>query len=473
MGDLQKYVIQKYESLIKTDEEGKKYILEADIDMIDANSQEKAFIVQCFKMNGIEILPEKITKEKRSPLVRDFNYAEIKGNGLEELDEPVKADLEYRNGELVFSDYDQLDEYIMNVFVPANVRMKVNNGPIVDGEKVKNYPSIQLKDITKLKLSADEVKHVIELLENEGIRVGGTDQDLDGEFENYDYARTYATRNDPKPLSQEEEKQKFLEYYETKDPVLLEELVNRNLRLIDFVAWKLALRHKMDENSLISYGYEGLLHAIKNYNPYLGYSFSTYASLCIGGHIKRGIADEKGYTDGERNHYYGFEAAKYIVEKEWGQKFDNSDEMLADILELMAEANNLSADVISWIRRKYKMKNSVDTKADVASNVRVESDVMGEALKDELFNALSTLTEREQKILALRFGLVDGRSRNLDEVGKIFGFRPERVRQIEAKALRKLRHPSRSRKLIDFMDGLDSGDVELAYDDSVYGGSRK
>ena len=113
----------------------------------------------------------------------------------------------------------------------------------------------------------------------------------------------------------------------------------------------------------------------------------------------------------------------------------------------MDDLKNLE-DVLEMLRVQEQMQEILEKQQDEIEELRMEN----RSLKEQLDEVLDTLTEREQKVLRLRFGMNDGRARTLEEVGKEFDVTRERIRQIEAKALRKLRHPSRSRKLRDFLD---------------------
>ena len=467
LGDLQKYILEKNKAIIKTDDDGNKYILEEDIQNIDGNSEERRITLLCFKLSGIAVIPKKITKEDRSPLVRDFDYGSVKGNNLESLDKPVKAEIEYHGEAKVFENYEELDKYILNEFIPANVRMKVNNGPVVNGEKRTHYPSIQLNAIVKLRLSEEEIDHVIGLLDSEGIRIGGVSPDLAGEFGNYDYVLTHASKKYLDPLPKAVQEQKFLEYYETKDPVLCDELVNRNLRLIEYVAWKWARRYEVDVNSLLGYGYEGLLRAVKKHNPYLGGAFSTFAYICISSAIHGGLTLEKRFPS--PNNYYNFERAKAVVEEAWGKKFDNSDEMFNEILELMEAGYNVSPVAIAKIRQDYYNRSieALDKTYDIQSKADFENDVLSGLLSNEISKALARLPDRERKVIILRFGLADGKPMSLEDIGKQLGVTKERIRQIEGRALRILRHPSFSKYLKPYLD-VDFNDFESSGEISSY-----
>ena len=175
--------------------------------------------------------------------------------------------LRYHGVSYEFDSIKEFDRFILTEFIPDNVRMKINysrRGKDLIGsryddeyEERKPYPSIRLNAIKQLNLSKELFDHVIKLLEREGIRIGGFSHELDVETANYDYIKTYASPKYEKLLTPQEEKDKFNEYRKTHDPELREELILRNVRLVPYIAWQIALRHEVNQHELESYGYEG------------------------------------------------------------------------------------------------------------------------------------------------------------------------------------------------------------------------
>ncbi len=465
MDSIMQYVMETYGFIIQEDEKGKKIADGGLIDALDLSPQEKAFVRLTFRTYGAEIIErkkEEITEGNRSDKTKDYNYGDIESHELESFDKPVLARIEYDGRELVFEDYEELDDFIIHEFIPDNVHMKRNksrNSKALD--LVKPYPSINLSDIVKLKLSEKEVEHVVDVLYKQGIRIGGTSQDLDSEFVNYDYIRTYASKRYEKMLTPEEEKAKFMEYQKTHDPLLREELIVRNLRLVPYVAWRLALRHEIDQEELESYGYEGLMYAVEMYDPLLETHFSTYAIPCIEGYIKKNIPKLKEVP---QYLYYAFQNVRYIVEKEWGKKFDGDPEMLDEIVDVMADNGSvyysisarqeMKQRILGWSKLSVEeLREEEQEEGEYREEDDLDSKLFVDMMQEKVHDILDTLTPREEKILRLRFGLTDGHEHTLEEVAKEFNVTRERVRQIECKALRKLRHPSRSKKLKGYILG--------------------
>ncbi len=401
---------------------------------------------------------EDITEEKRSDRVIDFNYGDVESHELGHLDKPVLAKIKYAGKILIFEDYEALDDFIIHEFVPDHVRMKVVKSTNSKAANLnKPYPSIQLNEIVDLRLSEREVKHVVELLYKHGIRIGGTSQDMDSEFVNYDYIRTYASKKYAKPMSREEEHEKFMEYQKTHDPVLREELIIRNLRLVPYIAWRLALRHGVNKEELESYGYEGLIYAIEGYDPTMECRFATYAIPTISGYIKGAIPDIK---DVNEELYYAFQNVRYIIEKEWGKKYDGDPEMLKEIIDVMVLEGMIRENERKIVWERFSKRESYEELREAEDETGIIDDeakeeldykVFTSTLKDLIPEFLEALTPKEAEVIRLRFGLDDGVQHTLEEVAKHFNVTKERIRQVEAKALRKLRRPSNSQKVRDYI----------------------
>ena len=337
-----------------------------------------------------------------------------------------------------------------------------------------------------MELDEEKMEKIIEYLENNGIDVfqisddkDDVDDDIilgmeaDGEgneedIENIDLSvpdgvsiedpvRMYLKEIGKVPLLSADEEVELAKRMEEGDAEAKKKLAEANLRLVVSIAKRYVGRGMLFLD-LIQEGNLGLIKAVEKFDYKKGYKFSTYATGWIRQAITRAIADQARTI----------RIPVHMVETI--NKFVRVQRQLLQELgrepypEEIAEHMNMPVDRVREIQKISLEPVSLETPIGEEEDSHLGDFIQDEnvpvpaeaaaftLLREQLEEVLGTLTEREQKVLKLRFGLEDGRSRTLEEVGREFEVTRERIRQIEAKALRKLRHPSRSRKLKDYLD---------------------
>ncbi|MEW5947492.1 MAG: RNA polymerase sigma factor RpoD [bacterium] len=281
---------------------------------------------------------------------------------------------------------------------------------------------------------------------------------LPGEIRIDDSVRLYLKEIGRVPLLTAEEEVALAKRIETGDNAAKQKLTEANLRLVVSIA-KRYVGHGMSFLDLIQEGNMGLIRAVEKFDYRKGYKFSTYATWWIRQAITRALADQ---SDIIRKPVHMVETINRLLKvsrqlmqdqgrdvtiREIAQEMNVSEEKVREIIK--SSQKPLSLETPIGEDDDGHLRDFLEDKvflppADAASNA---------LLREQLHAILGGLPERERKVLELRFGLNDGHSRTLEEVGRQFNVTRERIRQIEAKALRKLRHPSRSRKLKGYLDG--------------------
>ena len=272
-----------------------------------------------------------------------------------------------------------------------------------------------------------------------------------------DPVRMYLKEIGKVPLLSAEEEIELAKRMEQGDENAKKRLAEANLRLVVSIAKRYVGRGMLFLD-LIQEGNLGLIKAVEKFDYRKGYKFSTYATWWIRQAITRAIADQARTI---RIPVHMVETINKLIRvsrqllqelgreptpEEIAEEMDMPVDRVREILKISQEPVSLETPI-----GEEEDSHLGDFIQD--DNVPVPADAAAfTLLKEQLVEVLGTLTEREQKVLRLRFGLDDGRARTLEEVGKEFNVTRERIRQIEAKALRKLRHPSRSRKLKDYLD---------------------
>ena len=353
------------------------------------------------------------------------------------------------------------------------------------GKKKENV--LELSEIEKvfadqgMELDDDKTEKFFEYLENKGIVAmvpeSDTEDDIildvedeptEEELENIEMAvpdgvsiedpvRMYLKEIGKVPLLTAEEEKELAMKMEAGDMEAKKRLAEANLRLVVSIAKRYVGRGMLFLD-LIQEGNLGLIKAVEKFDYRKGYKFSTYATWWIRQAITRAIADQARTI---RIPVHMVETINKLIRvqrqllQELGREPypEEIAEKMGLPVERVREIQKISQEPVSLETPIGEEEDSHLGDFIQDDNVPVPAEAAAfTLLKEQLVEVLGTLTEREQKVLCLRFGLEDGRARTLEEVGKEFDVTRERIRQIEAKALRKLRHPSRSRKLKDYLD---------------------
>ena len=324
-------------------------------------------------------------------------------------------------------------------------------------EKILDF--LEANSIDVLRITEDDVDDdmLLEVEEEEEIEVEKIDLSVPDGVSIEDPVRMYLKEIGKVPLLSAEEEIELAKRMELGDQEAKKRLAEANLRLVVSIAKRYVGRGMLFLD-LIQEGNLGLIKAVEKFDYRKGYKFSTYATWWIRQAITRAIADQARTI---RIPVHMVETINKLIRvsrqllQELGRE-PSPEEIAAEMnmpVERVREILKISQEPVSLETPIGEEEDSHLGDFIQDDNVPVPADAAAfTLLKEQLEEVLGTLTEREQKVLTLRFGLEDGRARTLEEVGKEFNVTRERIRQIEAKALRKLRHPSRSRKLKDYLE---------------------
>ena len=325
-----------------------------------------------------------------------------------------------------------------------------------DGEDVPEETDDILIDV---ETDDDDLLDDDEDLENlddvEEVRIEETSEVLEG-VSTEDPVRMYLKEIGNVPLLTSEQEVDLARRVEEGDPEAKKALTEANLRLVVSIAKKYVGRG-MPFLDLIQEGNMGLMKAVDKFDYTKGYKFSTYATWWIRQAITRGIADT-GRTIRVPVHMVETINKTLRMTRQLLQELGR-EPTPEEVAEKLGVPASRVREVLKISRDPVSLDTPIGEEDDSHLGDFIEDDTAlspadsatFSMLKEELSNALESLTERERQVVKLRFGLEDGRARTLEEVGKEFNVTRERIRQIEAKALRKLRHPSRSKRLKDFL----------------------
>ena len=361
------------------------------------------------------------------------------------------------------------------------------NALIEKGKKSGKLTSKELMDVLDdMNLEPEELDKFYDKLENLGIDTAGEDivPPLDDEalpeleelqeieedteeiadtdsladtFSTDDPVRMYLKEIGKVPLLTPDEEQELARRMADGDEEAKRRMAEANLRLVVSIAKRYVGRGMLFLD-LIQEGNLGLIKAVDKFDYTKGYKFSTYATWWIRQAITRAIADQARTI---RIPVHMVETINKVirVSRQLLQELGH-DPSAEEIAEEMGMAVDKVRDILKIAQEPVSLETPIGEEEDSHLGDFIPDEDASEPseaasfslLKEQLMTVLDTLTPREKKVLELRFGIVDGRTRTLEEVGKEFNVTRERIRQIEAKALRKLRHPSRSKKLRDFLN---------------------
>ena len=339
-------------------------------------------------------------------------------------------------------------------------------------DKGKKSGSLTYKEIMdeldEIELNPEQIEKIYEVLESMGIEVISEIEQEEEEEEELDLSvpegiaiddpvRMYLKEIGKVPLLSSEDEIELAKKIEEGSNYAKKKLAEANLRLVVSIAKRYVGRGMLFLD-LIQEGNLGLIKAVEKFDYRKGYKFSTYATWWIRQAITRAIADQARTI---RIPVHMVETINKLIriQRQLVQELGR-DPLPEELSKQMDMPVDKVREILKIAQEPVSLETPIGEEEDSHLGDFIPDDdapAPAEAaaftmLKEQLINVLDTLTPREEKVLRLRFGLDDGRARTLEEVGKEFNVTRERIRQIEAKALRKLKHPSRSKRLKDFLD---------------------
>ena len=391
---------------------------------------------------------EKTTKKttkaaKSAPAAKDekMSIEEKKAKLQEKLQEILALAKKKKNS----LEYQEISEFFKDMELDAD-----------EFEKILDFLETNNIDVLRI-MDDDDIDDDIILDDEDEVEVEKIDLSVPDGVSIEDPVRMYLKEIGKVPLLSAEEEIELAKRMELGDQEAKKRLAEANLRLVVSIAKRYVGRGMLFLD-LIQEGNLGLIKAVEKFDYRKGYKFSTYATWWIRQAITRAIADQARTI---RIPVHMVETINKLIRvsrqllQELGRE-PTPEEIAAEMnmpVDRVREILKISQEPVSLETPIGEEEDSHLGDFIQDDNVPVPADAAAfTLLKEQLEEVLGTLTEREQKVLTLRFGLEDGRARTLEEVGKEFNVTRERIRQIEAKALRKLRHPSRSRKLKDYLE---------------------
>lgn len=396
---------------------------------------------------AIKIIEEEVSEEKRQAMYNLIDASRQKGF------------IEYKDIEDGLDKYDLREDEILSFYDALDaVQITIVDSKNSDDDEIDLEKGLDIvSDDEDEDIDLDELRSFEEELSKEdkleAIREKGKNKVVITD----DPVRMYLKEIGRIPLLTYEEEVELAKRIEAGDQRAKDQLAEANLRLVVSIA-KRYVGRGMQFLDLIQEGNMGLIKAVDKFEHKKGFKFSTYATWWIRQAITRAIADQARTI---RIPVHMVETINKLVraQRQLVQELGR-DPLPEEVAELM----NMDVEKVREVQKIAQEPVSLETPIGEEEDSHLGDFIPDEEilspsdaatntmLREQLISVLDTLTDRERKVLTLRFGLDDGRTRTLEEVGQAFDVTRERIRQIEAKALRKLKHPSRSKKLRDFLE---------------------